>query len=90
MDHTAKFGPLSLYEQRINRTVHKNMALLRRMQTERKKAAEAVRHSSVPKTLRPTLVSNLRTHATGNGFVFANNEFASPRAPEPPRTFAAA
>ncbi len=38
MDHAGKFGLLSLYERRINRTVHKNMALLRQMQTERRKS----------------------------------------------------
>jgi hypothetical protein len=36
MDNAAKFGLLSLYEQRIHRTMHKNLALLRQTQAERK------------------------------------------------------
>lgn len=35
INHANKFGLLSLYEQRINRSVHKNLAELRRMQAER-------------------------------------------------------
>lgn len=36
MNHAGKFGLLTLYEQRISRTMYKNLALLRQMQAERK------------------------------------------------------
>jgi len=40
MNHAAKFGLLTIYEQRINRAVHKNRAELRQMQLEGRQARQ--------------------------------------------------
>jgi hypothetical protein len=40
MNHANKFGLLTIYEQRINRAVHKNRAELRLMQMERRQARQ--------------------------------------------------
>jgi hypothetical protein len=65
LHHTGKFALLSLYEQRLNRSVHKNTAQLRQMQAERRQAI-------VPK---PTPISDLQAKNARNGFERANNFF---------------
>jgi len=40
MNHANKFGLLTIYEQRINRSVHKNRAELRLLQMERRQARQ--------------------------------------------------
>ena len=42
MNHAGKFGLLTIYEQRINRAVHKNRAELRLMQMERRQARQTL------------------------------------------------
>jgi len=73
INHANKFGLLSLYEQRINRAVHKNMAELRRMQAERQETRVATAPWPIP-------VSDLQTKTAPNGFVYANDLSAQPPA----------
>ena len=77
-----QFQLLSLYEQRLNRAVHKNLAALRQLQTQRK--AERQRAMEEAKKLhrldRRTMHDNPARAATAttatsyevNGFVFSN------------------
>jgi len=67
-NHIGKFGLLSLYEQRLNRSVHKNQAELRQMQDERRNAGQMALAS--PQPIDP------RTRTAPNGFVCANRFFA--------------
>jgi hypothetical protein len=66
-NHVARFGLLSLYEQRLYRSVHKNQAELRQMQNERRNAAKM---AFVNRQLADT-----QAKTAGNGFVCANNIF---------------
>jgi hypothetical protein len=63
MNHTGKFALLSLYEQRLNRSVHKSFVELRRLQAERAKAIVS----------KPTLIRDLQAENAPNGFERANN-----------------
>ena len=75
--HADKFALMSLYEQRLNRAIHKNLATLRAMQAERKKAYEKERAEEVL-IARSNDIEGLPyqapTRPTQNGFVFSNDE----------------
>ncbi len=58
---------LTLYEQRINRTLQRNLALLQQLQAARKGAMK-----ETAKPIRPNKMSDLRERPTANGFVFSN------------------
>lgn len=68
---------LSLYEQRLNRTLHKNLATLRDLQTERRRHETADRAEEVL-LARYSDINGLAYEAPGaptpNGFVFSNEE----------------
>jgi hypothetical protein len=66
-NHIGKFGLLSLYEQRLNRTIHKNQAKLRQMQQERQNARQMA-------LLARQLIDSQPT-TDPNGFVRVNNIF---------------
>jgi hypothetical protein len=72
-----KFALMSLYEQRMNRAIHKNLATLRAMQVERKQAYEKERAQEVL-IARYNDLKGLPYQApavpTQNGFVFSNDE----------------
>ncbi len=89
MDNAAKFNLLSLYEQRINRTRERNLALLHQIQAERK-AAQA--EAALP--ARPNPPVTARPAPPQNGFEFSNAPTPlTPlvavvnRAPNPPQTY---
>jgi hypothetical protein len=72
-----KFALMSLYEQRMNRAIHKNLATLRAMQAERKQAYEKERAQEVL-IARYNDLKGLPYQApvapSQNGFVFSNHE----------------
>jgi hypothetical protein len=72
-----KFARMSLYEQRMNRALHKNLATLRDLQAERKRACEKERAEEVLIARHNDLKGlpyQAPATATQNGFVFSNNE----------------
>ncbi len=75
--HADRFALMSLYEQRINRAIHKNLATLRAMQAERKQAYEKERAQEVL-IARYNDLNGLAYEAPAapsqNGFVFSNHE----------------
>jgi hypothetical protein len=91
LDHASKFGLLSLYEQRIARSMHKNMEALRKIQAERRKTELATQQLA---TAKPQQVNKLQTATAQNGFVYSNNDFeltGTPKiVPDPRITVAAA
>jgi hypothetical protein len=64
---------LSLYEQRLNRTVQKNIALLKSLQVERK-ARRAAEMEEAKRLLQLSEMRNLRYEPAKDGFVFSVNE----------------
>jgi hypothetical protein len=61
---------LTLYEQRINRSLQKNLALLQQLQAARAASRQAGRQG--PKLVERTEVKARATAAQENGFVFSN------------------
>jgi hypothetical protein len=83
INHSGKFGLLSIYEQRMNRSVLKNRAELRLMQVERRQAerAQAEKEPHAATAPDPIPINSLRTQTSPNGFVCANGVSAlRPRA----------
>jgi hypothetical protein len=69
----AAFNLLSIYEQRINRNLQRNMKLLRELQTERK--AEHDHAMEEAKLLAQlNLLNGLPYEPEQNGFVFSHTE----------------
>ena len=64
---------LSLYEQRLNRTVQKNLALLKSLQTERK-GRRAAEMEEAKRLLQLSEMRNLPYEPSKDGFVFSVNE----------------
>jgi hypothetical protein len=60
---------LTLYEQRINRSLQKNLALLQQLQTNRKAEME-----QASKLLKSNEINGLRNEPAKNGFVFSNDQ----------------
>ncbi|HEY4087881.1 MAG TPA: hypothetical protein VGM43_18200 [Bryobacteraceae bacterium] len=77
LHESAHLDRLSLYEQRLTRTLHKNLATLRDIQTERRRRESEAR---AEETLlaRASDINNLPysapTAPTPNGFVFSNDQ----------------
>jgi hypothetical protein len=71
---------LTLYEQRINRTLQKNLALLQQLQAARKAERKAASKEAA-KLVQPSKINDLREHPSTNGFVFSTG--AGHTAPEP-------
>ncbi len=73
----AKFALLSVYEQRLNRGIHKNLATLRELQTERKTQEDQDRNQEVT-IARANDLKGLPYKAPSwpgkNGFVFSTAE----------------
>jgi hypothetical protein len=61
---------LTLYEQRINRSLHRNLALLEQLQAVRKAERKAAGKQAV-KLIQPGKMNDLTKPATANGFVFS-------------------
>jgi hypothetical protein len=74
---SPKFANMSLYEQRINRSLHKNLATLRELQAERKRHEKKDRADEVI-LARYSDIKGLTYQAparpTANGSVFSNEE----------------
>jgi len=73
---SAHFDRLSLYEQRLTRTLHKNLAALRDLQTERRRHESEARAEEVL-LARANDINGLPHEAPApapNGFVFSNDE----------------
>ena len=64
---------LSLYEQRLNRTVQKNLALLKSLQVERK-GRRAAEMEEAKRLLQLSEMRNLPYEPKQDGFVFSVNE----------------
>ena len=64
---------LTLYEQRINRSLQKNLALLQQLQATRK--AERKAETQQPRELAsPVKSNNLPEQPAENGFIFSNEQ----------------
>lgn len=64
---------LSLYEQRLNRAVQKNLALLHALQAKRK-AERAAQMAEAKKLYQLSQMKNLPWDSSANGFVFSKEE----------------
>jgi hypothetical protein len=77
LHESAHFNRLSLYEQRLTRNLHKNLATLRDLQTERRRN-EANAQAEEVLLARARDINNLPYEApatpTPNGFVFSNDQ----------------
>lgn len=71
-----QFQLITLYEQRINRTLHKNIALLRELQTERKAIREA-RMKEAQLLLQVSAINGLTYEPAKDGFVFSSAEIVA-------------
>ncbi len=65
------FELLTLYEQRINRTLQKNLALLQQLQAARKAERKAAAKEP-DKPIKANKINNLPERPIPNGFVFSN------------------
>jgi hypothetical protein len=77
LHESAHFNRLSLYEQRLTRTLHKNLATLRDLQTERR-SHESQAQAEEILLARASDINNLPYDSpatpTPNGFVFSNDQ----------------
>jgi hypothetical protein len=64
---------LSLYEQRINRAIQKNLALLQSLQAARKAEREAAMKEAAS-LLKLSEMKGLQYHPANDGFVFSNDQ----------------
>ncbi len=64
---------LSLYEQRLNRTLQKNIALLKSIQEERR-LRQAAEMEEAKRLLQPSEMKNISYDPKRDGFVFSINE----------------
>jgi predicted ribosome quality control (RQC) complex YloA/Tae2 family protein len=64
---------LSLYEQRINRAIEKNMNQLRQLQTERK-AARKLQMEQAMLLAQQSLIKGLPYNPVNDGFVYSTSE----------------
>ena len=74
-----RFNTMSLYEQRMNRSLHRNLAILREIQKERKRLYEADKKEEVALARFQEVHSNaiqVTTRKSKNGFVFSSDEIA--------------
>ena len=72
-NHAKEFNLLSIYEQRINRTLHRNLQQLQALQTERKQQRE--RELEEARLLaQANLIKGLPFDPQQNGFVFSAAE----------------
>ncbi len=84
VDEAKRFALMSMYEQRMNRSIHKNLATLRQLQAERKQNYERDLEEEII-FARANDIKGLPYEAppapTGNGSVFSNrrNLFAAAR-----------
>jgi ferric-dicitrate binding protein FerR (iron transport regulator) len=86
-DHSKAFVNLSIYEQRLHRTIKEAFRQLRELKAERERAerkAETERRELEQNAAREQQASanasqtqDLTTPKTGNGFVYASAEMAS-------------
>jgi hypothetical protein len=67
---------LTLYQQRIHRTMQKNIALLKEMQEERE-AKRAAEMEEAKRLLQLSEMRNIPYEPTKDGFVFSNDEIYS-------------
>ena len=77
---SAKFALMSLYEQRMNRSLHKNLATLRELQAERKRNYQHDRNEEV--TIASAnklngLAYEAPATASENGYVFETSEIVA-------------
>jgi hypothetical protein len=72
---------LTLYEQRINRSLQKNLALLQQLQVTRK-AERKAEMEQARKLVQPGEVKDLLDEPTKNGFVFSNEQLPDPIRPD--------
>ena len=74
---SQKFALMSIYEQRMNRSLHKNLAILRDLQAERQRHEAAARAEEIL-LARYSDIEGIPYHAptkpAANGFVFSNEE----------------
>jgi len=77
LQESAHFDRLSLYEQRLTRTLHKNLATLRDLQTERRRHESEAQAEEVL-LARANDINGLPRETpatpTPNGFVFSNHQ----------------
>ena len=76
-----RFNTMSLYEQRMNRSLHRNLAILREIQKERKRLYEADKKEEVALARFQEVHSNaiqVTTRKSKNGFVFSSDEIDLP------------
>ena len=74
-----RFNTMSLYEQRMNRSLHRNLAILREIQKERKRLYEADKKEEVAIARFQEVHGNaiqVTTRKSKNGFVFSSDEIA--------------
>ncbi len=77
LHESGHFNRLSLYEQRLTRNLHKNLATLRDLQTERRRHESEARAEEVL-LARASDINNLRydtpANPAPNGFVFSTDQ----------------
>jgi hypothetical protein len=73
---------LTLYEQRINRTLHRNLALLQQLQATRKAERKAALKEAA-KPVQTHKINDLPEHPTPNGSVFSTTAEDVKRGPNP-------
>jgi hypothetical protein len=77
---SPRFDLMSLYEQRMTRNLHRNLAALRDLQAERKRNYERDKAEEV-KLARMNEINRVPIHASTwpskNGFIFSNEEIAA-------------
>ena len=74
---SAKLALLSLYEQRLNRSLHKNLATLRVLQADRKAEEENVRKDEITLARANRVTGKpykVAAAAANGGYVFTNEE----------------
>ena len=79
-DHSKAFVNLSIYEQRLHRTIKEAFRQLRELQTERRAREEkekAEREHAAAKIREAQQTQDLPAPSAGNGFVYASAEIAA-------------
>ncbi|HEY3940347.1 MAG TPA: hypothetical protein VGL97_23170 [Bryobacteraceae bacterium] len=87
-DHSKAFVNLSIYEQRLHRTIKETFRQLKELQAERRANAEReeIERESVKDKEEPNIpqTKDLPTPTAGNGFVYASPETALQSTPSDP------
>jgi hypothetical protein len=83
-DHSKAFVNLSIYEQRLHRTIKEAFRQLKELQTERREREGKENAAPRPETTNAPQTNNFPAPRTATGFVYASTEISTELTPPDP------